>query len=109
MIFIVLKLPIRPDRADEWPAVAESYARDVRSEEGNVFFDWSRSVDDPNEWVLVEGFRDQDAGAAHVNTAHFKNFVEVGPDFVAATPKIINVTIDQDDWGPMGEISPRGA
>ena len=109
MIFIVVKFPIRPDRADDWPAVAAQYARDVRSEEGCLFYDWHRSVDDPNEWVCTEGFRDQDAAVAHVGSAAFKNFVEVGPDFVSATPRIINTTIDQDDWGPMGEISPRDA
>jgi len=109
MIFIVVKFPVRPEKAEEWAALAADYARAVNSEEGNLFYDWHRSVDDPNEWVCTEGFRDQDAAAAHVNSPAFKNFVEVAPDLVAANPKIINTTIDQDDWGPMGEISPRGA
>ena len=30
------------------------------------------SVDDPNEFVLLEAFRDGDAGAAHVQSDHFK-------------------------------------
>ena len=29
------------------------------------------------------------------------------PDIVSANPQIINVKIDQDGFGPMGEISPR--
>ena len=107
MIFIVVKFPVRPEKADEWEALATQYARDVNSEEGSVFYTWHRTVDDPNEWVCVEGFRDQDAAVAHVSSAAFKNFVEVAPDLVSAQPKIINTTIDQDDWGPMGEIKPR--
>jgi quinol monooxygenase YgiN len=109
MIFIVVKFPVRPDKAEEWEPFALQYARDVNAEEGSLFFDWHRSVDDPHEWVATEGFRDQDAAVAHVSSAAFKNFVEVAPDLVAAQPKIVNVTIDQDDWGPMGEIRPRGA
>ena len=106
---INIKMQIRPEKMDQWLAVADAYARDVNSEEGCLFYDWHRSVADPNEWVCTEGFRDQDAAVAHVSSAAFKNFVEAAPDLVAAQPKIINYTIDQDDWGPMGEISPRNA
>ena len=107
MIFIVMKFPVRPDKAEEWEPVALQYARDVNSEEGCLFYDWARSIDDPNEWVCTEGFRDQDAAVAHVNSPAFKKFVDVAPDLVAAQPKIVNFTIDQDGWGPMGEIKPR--
>jgi quinol monooxygenase YgiN len=107
MMFIVVKFPIKPEKAAEWEPIALQYKRDVNSEEGNLFFDWARSVDDPNEWVCTEGFRDMDAAVAHVNSAAFKAFVEAGPDLVSAQPKIINTIIDQDDWGPMGEIQPR--
>ena len=109
MIFIVVRFPVRPDKAQEWEPVARQYARDVNSEEGCLFYDWARSVDDPNEWWCTEGFRDQDAAVAHVNSPHFKKFVEVAPDLVSAQPKIISEAIDKDGWGPMGEITPRSA
>ena len=110
MIFVVVKFPVRPDKAEEWEPLALQYARDVTSEEGCLFYDWHRSVDDLNEWVCTEGFRDQDAAVAHVHSAAFKSFIlGAAPGLVSAQPKIINTTIDQDDWGPMGEISPRGA
>jgi quinol monooxygenase YgiN len=109
MIFIVVKFPIRPEKADEWEKLATEYAAAVNSEEGCFFYDWHRTVLDQNEWVCTEGFRDGDAAVAHVNSDAFKHFVETAPDLVSAQPKIINMTIDQDDWGPMGEIKPRGA
>jgi hypothetical protein len=37
MILINLKMPIRPDKMDEWLALADSYAKDVNSEEGCLF------------------------------------------------------------------------
>jgi hypothetical protein len=48
------------------------------------------------------------AGAAHVGTQAFGDFVERAPDLVAAQPKIIHVDApDVSGWGPMGEIGPR--
>ena len=108
MILIVVKFPVRPDRADEWADLAADYARAVQSEEGNLFFEWSRSLDDPETFVCVEGFRDAAAGASHVGTQAFKHFVERAPDLVAAQPQIIYVDApDVSGWGPMGEIRPR--
>ena len=109
MILIVLKIPVRPDRAEEWAAVAADYARTVNSEEGCLFFEWSRSIEEPDTWVTVEGFRDAAAGAAHTGTQAFRDFVAQAPDYVAAQPQIIYVdTPDVAGWGPMGEIRPRG-
>ena len=84
------------------------HTRDVHSEEGCLFFDtWHRSVDDPNEYVCVEAFRDDDAAVAPRELRRpSRTSSRWLPDLVSAQPKIINTTIDQDDWGPMGEISP---
>jgi quinol monooxygenase YgiN len=108
MILIVVKFPVRPERADEWATLAGEYARAVQSEEGNLFFEWSRSLEDPDTFVCVEGFRDAAAGAAHVGTEAFTRFVEVAPDLVAAQPQIIYVDAPEvSGFGPMGEIKPR--
>jgi quinol monooxygenase YgiN len=108
MILIVVKFPVRPERADEWAGAAADYARAVNAEEGNLFFEWSRSVEEPDTWVCVEGFRDSAAGAAHVGTQAFKSFVDRAPDLVAAQPQIIYVdAADVSGWSPMGEIRPR--
>ncbi len=108
MILIVVKFPVRPERADEWATLARDYARAVDSEEGCLFFEWSNSVDDPDTWVCVEGFRDAAAGGAHTGTEAFTRFVEQAPDLVSAQPQIIYVDApDVPGWGPMGEIQPR--
>ncbi len=108
MILIVVRFPVRPERAAEWSDLAAEYARAVDAEEGSLFFQWSRSIEEPNTWVCVEGFRNSDAGAAHVGTQAFRDFVERAPDLVAAQPQIIYVDApDVSGWGPMGEIQPR--
>ena len=108
MILIVVKFPVRPELADEWPSLMADFTAGTRSEPGNVFFEWSRSVDDPNEYVLVEGFRDSAAGAAHVASDHFVTaVVQRMPDYISATPRIVNVEVEQETWGLMAELSPR--
>ncbi len=107
MIFIVVKFPVRADKVDQWPALAAEFTAATRSEPGNVFFEWSRSLDDPSEYVLVEAFRDADAGAAHVGSDHFKAAMAWMPDAVAATPRIVNVEVPEDGWGLMAEVQPR--
>jgi quinol monooxygenase YgiN len=108
MILIVVKFPVRPERADEWQSLAGEYARAVNEEEGSLFFEWSKSLDEPDTFVCVEGFRDAAAGGSHTTTEHFRKFVEQAPDLVAAQPQIIYVDApDVSGWGPMGEIQPR--
>ena len=107
MIFITAKFPIKPDHADDWPRLSRAFTEATRAEDGCLWFEWSRSLDDPNEYVCVEAFRDDDAAVHHVNTQAFKDFVGRMPDIVSANPQIMNAKIDQDGFGPMGEISPR--
>lgn len=107
MIFIAVKWPVRPEHSDDWLSVVGDFTAGTRSEPGNLFFDWSRSAEDPNEWMLVEGFRDSDAGAEHVSSDHFRAAIEKLPAYITDKPKIINVTLDQDDWSEMAELQPR--
>jgi quinol monooxygenase YgiN len=107
VIFIVVKWPVRPEYADDWPAIVADFTEGTRGEVGNLFFDWSRSLDDANEWVLLEGFRDGEAGANHVGSDHFKAAIDKLPDYVSATPKIISETIQVDGWNEMAEVRPR--
>ena len=59
----------------------------------------------PAEYVLVEAFRDGDAGAAHVNSDHFKAAQRDLPQALAHTPKVISQTIDATGWSKLAEIS----
>jgi quinol monooxygenase YgiN len=105
MIFITAKFRVLPEHADRWPEITADFTQATRSEAGCLWFDWSRSVDDPNEYVLVEAFRDGDAGAAHVGSDHFKAAQEHLPKHLAETPRIVNFTVPQDDWSELGELA----
>ena len=105
MIFITAKFQIKPEYAETWPEISRSFTEATRAEPGNMWFDWSRSLDDPEEYVLVEAFRDGDAGGAHVNSAHFKQAQQDLPQYLVAMPKIVSQTVDQEDWSDLGELA----
>jgi quinol monooxygenase YgiN len=109
VIFIVAKFTVHPDKADEWPSLTEEFTRATRAEEGNLFFEWSRSVETPNQFVVVEAFADSAAGGVHVNSDHFKKFIGWVPEVIVTKPEIINVEVPGDGWGQMAELTPASA
>ncbi|MGV0626784.1 putative quinol monooxygenase [Mycolicibacter minnesotensis] len=105
MIFIVVKFAVKPEWVQRWPELVAEFTEATRAEPGNLWFDWSRSLDDPNEYVLVEAFKDAEAGGAHVNSAHFTKAMSDMPQALAGTPKIISQQIDATGWSEMGELT----
>lgn len=104
MIFITAKFRVKPEHADRWPELSAAFTQATRGEPGCLWFDWSRSVDDPTEYVLVEAFRDGDAGGAHVQSQHFRDAQGELPQYLVATPRIVSVEVPQDDWSLLGEM-----
>src|SRR3954451_2551671 len=104
MIFITAKFRVRPEDADAWPSISKAFTAATRAEPGCLWFDWSRSLDDPTEYVLVEAFRDGDAGGAHVTSDHFKAAQRELPPHLAQTPRIVNFSIPHVHWPHLCEI-----
>jgi quinol monooxygenase YgiN len=105
MIFITAKFRVRPEDADAWPEISREFTDATRAEPGCLWFDWSRSLDDPAEYVLVEAFRDDEAAGAHVRSDHFHAAQKSLPPHLTETPRIVNFTVPQDDWSELGELA----
>jgi len=103
MYFIVVKWQPKPDYVEQWPDLVSAFTEATRREPGNLFFEWSRSVEDPGEYVLVEAFTDDGVGP-HVNSDHFKKATGELGRYLSATPRIISRQVEGDGWGEMGEI-----
>ena len=95
MILITVKFPIREDRLDAWSELSSSYAQAVNAEPGCVFFEFSRSLTEPNTFVCLEGFRDAAAGGEHMAQDHVARFMAQMPDIVSARPQIIYVDAEE--------------
>src|SRR4051812_38665739 len=104
MIFIAVRFRIRPEYSEGWLSRVADFTEATRAEPGNLWFDWSRSVDNPHEFVLLEAFQD-DAAEAHVNSDHFKKAMADMPQALAETPHIISRQLEGSGWDRMGELT----
>jgi quinol monooxygenase YgiN len=105
MILIVVKFKVKPDWSDRWLELVGDFTESTRAEPANLWFEWSRSVDDPDEFVLVEAFADGGA-EPHVGSDHFKQAMQDMPQALVETPHIINTTIEgAQAWSRMGELT----
>ncbi len=105
MIVITARFAVLPEHAEAWPEISRAFTEATRAEEGCLWFDWSRSLDDPTEYVLVEAFRDGDAGGAHVGSEHFRAAQAELPQYLASTPRIVNAEVEGTGWSELGEMA----
>ncbi len=104
MIVITVRFEVRPEFADGWSERVRPFTEAVRAEPGNLWFEWSRDLENPNEFVLLEAFADGDAGAAHVAQPHFQEGLNAMRPALARTPRIINTEVPGTQWSAMGEL-----
>lgn len=105
MILINVRFRPLPEYVENFREVVEDFTAATRAEEGNLWFDWFRGTDDPDEYLLVEAFRDG-ADVAHVQSDHFKAACELFPTVLVETPEIINVGIPgKVKWDRMAEFA----
>jgi len=104
MIMSIVRHPLRAKYADEWPELSAAFTSATRAEPGNLCFDWFRSVDDPNVYLLVEMFVDRAAGDTHVNSDHFKAAMGQMGHAYAGMPEVVHVEVDGEGWSRMAEV-----
>lgn len=103
MYFIVVKYQIKSESVEAWPEIVRKFTEATRAEPGNLFFEWSKSLEEENEYVLVEAFTD-DGAAPHVNSDHFAAGLDAMRPHLAETPRIISRQVEGNGWEPMGEL-----
>ncbi len=104
MYLIVVKFQTRPEWTDRWLDLVADFTAATRAEPGNLWFEWSRSVEDPAEFVLVEAFTD-DGAAPHVSSEHFRRATAELGQALVRTPLIVSRQVDGQGWEEMGEIT----
>ncbi|AGF71916.1 putative quinol monooxygenase [Corynebacterium halotolerans] len=104
MILINVRFRPRPEYVENFREKVDEYTQATRAEQGCIFFEWARNTDDPNEYILLEGFQD-DADVAHVESEHFRKSTEMFPELLTETPQIINTKIPgKTEWDRMAEF-----
>jgi quinol monooxygenase YgiN len=104
MYLIVVKFQTKPEWTDRWMDLVADFTQATRQEPGNLWFEWSRSVEDPHQMVLVEAFTDDGAGP-HVGSDHFRRAMQDLPQALVSTPRIVSRQVEGEGWEEMGELS----
>ena len=71
MLIVLVYVSVKPERVDDFIAATLDNARASIEEPGIARFDVIRDRETPNQFVLVEVYRDDRAPAAHKQTAHY--------------------------------------
>jgi len=104
VIFIVIRIDIRPEKRDDFVAGIIRYSARVREEPGNLAFSFFASVERPDEYAVIANYADQVAGEAHVASEHAQWFFGWLPSVVASVPKIVYQELPGAGWSEMGEV-----
>lgn len=105
MIFVVFRIDVRPERREEFLTGITRYSAQVREEPGNLVFTCSESIEEPNRFVVLANYVDQDAGKAHVASDHAQWFFGWLGTVVTEVPKIVYQELPGEGWSAMGEVT----
>lgn len=89
MISLVVKLPLKEGKADEFTEAFKEIAAGVATEEGNHLYSLNFSEKEPNLAVIMERYTDQAALGVHSQSDHFKAFNKNVGGLVAGPPEML--------------------
>ncbi len=101
LLIVHVDVAVVPDSVDAFLAATQENAAASRAEPGVVRFDVLADRSDPNHFVLVEGYRDEAAAAAHKDTAHYQTWRDtVAPmmERPRESTRYVNCSPDDADW-----------
>lgn len=76
MITFVARMTVRPENAAAYEALMTEVRDLTRANEpGVAYYDFGRSADEPDDYVVVEVYRDADAHAAHMQAPWVVNSI----------------------------------
>jgi len=83
MYVVVVRVRVKPGRADAFLAASKLNHEGTRREPGNLRFDVLRQEDDPDRFTLYEVYRTKADFEAHQKTAHYLAWKAAVADWMA--------------------------
>jgi quinol monooxygenase YgiN len=97
MLAITIRFTVRPEWADRWLDLVDEFTRATRAEEGNIWFWWSRSVDDPHVFFLMEGHQESSVDQ-HLKSPLIPKIQRAWPQALVDTPRVLMANHPGQDW-----------
>lgn len=101
MFIVHVHVRVQPESVDAFREASLDNARNSVLEPGVSRFDVIQQLDDPTRFLLLEVYRDEDAPAAHKETAHYRRWREAVEPMMAeprSSVKYRNVFPDDAGW-----------
>lgn len=89
MITFIAKLTVRPENAPAFEALMTHVTKlTLAREPGVAYYAWSKGVDEPDTYLVVEVYEDVAAQAAHMQTAWVKDSLPESAALIEGKPEI---------------------
>ena len=89
MLTFIVHVRVKPECLAEMDAVLGDFCRQVlKNEPGVLYFDFARSVDEPDTCVVIEVYRDLAAREAHGKTQWLKDSLVKAALLTAGAPLV---------------------
>ena len=87
MFVVCVHVRVKPEHVEKFIAASGENAANTIREPGNLRFDVLQQADDPQQFVLYEVYRDEEASKAHKQTAHYARWRETVENWMARPRK----------------------
>lgn len=83
MITMIARMRVAPENASAYEELL-THVRDMtlRHEPGVPYYDWSKSVDEPGVYLVIEVYRDETVHAAHMASEWVRNSIPIAASLV---------------------------
>jgi quinol monooxygenase YgiN len=101
MFIVHVFVHVKPECVDQFINATLDNARNSLREPGVARFDVVQQLDDPTRFVLVEVYRDEQAAAAHKETAHYLRWRDAVASMMAeqrTSVKFRNIFPLEEGW-----------
>ncbi len=83
-LVMLVYVSVKPEHREEFIVATEENARNSRREPGVARFELLEHGEDPNRFVLIEEYYNEQAPAEHKKTAHYLRWRETVAEMMAA-------------------------
>jgi (4S)-4-hydroxy-5-phosphonooxypentane-2,3-dione isomerase len=102
MLIVQVNIQLKPEHREAFILETIENARHSVEEPGIARFDFLQYSDEPNHFILIEVYRDENAPAQHKETAHYQHWRDAVADMMAeprTSIKYKNIYPDDQGWG----------
>lgn len=102
MLIVTAKLPIQPEKREEFLGAVGGLIEASNQEEGVISYRLYEAVDTPNEFTMIEQYVDEAAFGAHMQTPHLTGALQHLAGWLSGPPQLVKYEAQDGVEVPLG-------